>query len=318
MRIRRGLLFWGLFLIPLGAVPLLVRAGTVDAASLAGAWRLWPVILIAVGLALVAGRSQVALVGTAVTAIILGVAGGAALSTGNAWFGMLGVCTDREAGDASVERSGTFQSPADVKLDLNCGNLDLTTDSGLDWSFQATYGSRLPGIENGPDRLSVSSPNGGSDRHQRWNLKLPADAIRSIDLKGNAGSGTIALGSAELEELQAEVNAFDLTIDASGTSLGRLDLTVNAGRTRIALGNGSVTGDLSVNAGAIDLCVPDDVPLRIRMTDQLTFAQNLDDRGLVKSGDTWTRSSGNLNASIELSVSGAAASFTLDPDGGCR
>jgi hypothetical protein len=318
MRIRRGLLFWGLFLIPLGAVPLLVRAGTVDAASLAGAWRLWPVILIAVGLALVAGRSQVALVGTVVTAIILGVAGGAALSTGNAWFGMLGVCTDREAGDASVERSGTFQSPAEVKLDLNCGNLDLTTGSGLDWSFQATYGSRPPGIEDGPDRLSVTSPRGGSDRHQRWEVRLPSDATRSIDLTGNAGSGTIALGGADVEKVRGTINAFDLTIEAGEASLGRLDLSVNAGRTRITLGHAAVTGDLSVNAGAIDLCVPDDVPLRIRMTDQLTFAQNLDDRGLVKSGDTWTRTGGNLNDSIELSVSGAAASFTLDPDGGCR
>ena len=30
MRIRRGPLFWGLLLIPLGAIPLLVRAGTLS------------------------------------------------------------------------------------------------------------------------------------------------------------------------------------------------------------------------------------------------------------------------------------------------
>lgn len=37
MRIRRGLLFWGLFLIPLGGIPLLARAGTIDAARFADA-----------------------------------------------------------------------------------------------------------------------------------------------------------------------------------------------------------------------------------------------------------------------------------------
>ena len=30
MRIRRGLLFWGLFLIPLGVIPLLAREGVID------------------------------------------------------------------------------------------------------------------------------------------------------------------------------------------------------------------------------------------------------------------------------------------------
>src|SRR5258705_7604644 len=163
MRIRRGLLFWGLFLIPLGAVPLLVRTGTVDAASLAGAWRLWPVILIAIGLALVAGRSQVALVGTAVTAIVLGVAAGGALATGNAWFGMLGVCTDRDRADATVDQDGTFQSPAAVSISLDCGNLQLTTDPGLDWSLHATYGGLPPSVDAAPDRLAITSPGSGSD-----------------------------------------------------------------------------------------------------------------------------------------------------------
>ena len=93
---------------------------------------------------------------------------------------------------------------------------------------------------------------------------------------------------------------------------------MNAGRSRITLGSGPVTGNLSVNAGAIDLCVPSGSPLRIHLTDQITFAHNLDDRGLVKSGGTWTRSGSDAESLIDLTVDGAAASFTLDPEGGCR
>ena len=49
MRIRRGHLFWGLLLIPLGAIPLLVRAGTLDATRLGDTGRFWPLTLCRIG-----------------------------------------------------------------------------------------------------------------------------------------------------------------------------------------------------------------------------------------------------------------------------
>ena len=52
MRIRRGFLFWGLFLIPLGAIPLLVRGGYLSEDLLTNAWQLWPLILVGIGVAL--------------------------------------------------------------------------------------------------------------------------------------------------------------------------------------------------------------------------------------------------------------------------
>jgi hypothetical protein len=316
MRVRRGLLFWGLFLIPLGAVPLLVRAGVVDPASLAGAWRLWPVILIAIGLALVAGRSQIAVVGTAVTAIILGIAAGGALSTGNAWFGLLGDCSSGGSTNAQADQTGTFATPASVRLELNCGTLEFSTASGSDWTFHADYSGPPPIVTAASDRLQVKSPNGA--RRQEWDVKAPAELLGAIDLQANAGSGTIALGNAGLGSLTARINAFDLTVDAGAATLDQIDLAANAGRARISLGSGNVTGKLSANAGAIDLCVPSGSQLRIRLTDQLTFAHNLDDRGLVKSGGTWTRAGADLNSTIDLAVEGSAAAFTLDPEGGCR
>jgi hypothetical protein len=318
MRIRRGLLFWGLFLIPLGAVPLLVRAGAVDAVSLAGAWRLWPVILIALGLAIVAGRSQVAVVGTAVTALILGVAAGGTLATGNVWFGLLGDCATGRTTGAEVDESGSFQTPATVRLQLNCGNLQLATQTGSDWTFHADYGGPPPIVTGSADRLQVRSPNGGSERRQDWSLKAPSDALAAIDLEANAGSGTMELAGARLASLTAEINAFDLSVDAAQATVEQINLTMNAGRSRITLGPGSLTGRLSVNAGAIDLCVPTASQLRIRLTEQVTFAHNLDSRGLARSGGAWTRSGSDLNSVIDLTVDGAAASFTLDPDGGCR
>jgi hypothetical protein len=317
MRVRRGLLFWGLFLISLGAVPLLVRTGAVDAATLAGAWRLWPVVLIAIGIGLLVGRSQVALVGTVLTAIILGVAAGAGLAMGGAWFGILGDCASGRNVTSHEDQSGTFSSPATVDLELDCGEVQVATQTGTDWTLHANFGGPQPVVIAAQDRLQLMSPSHGS-RYQVWALQLPSAALGDVNLQANAGSGTIDLSGARLASFIADINAFDLSVDAGGASIDRIDLTMNAGRSRIILGSGSVSGSLSVNAGAIDLCVPAGSQLRIRLADQLTFAHNLDDRGLVKSGGAWTRSGGDPASMIDLTVNGAAASFTLDPDGGCR
>ena len=317
MRVRRGLLFWGLFLISLGAVPLLVKTGAIDVATLAGAWHLWPVILIAIGIGLVVGRSEVAFVGTVVTAIILGIAAGAALAMGGAWFGILGDCANGRSGAANEDRAGTFTSPATVDLELNCGEVQITTQNGTGWALHANVAGPHPIVTAAQDRLEVRSPGSGA-RYQVWALQLSLAVLGDIDLQANAGSGTVDLSGARLASLIADINAFDLTVNAGGATIDRIDLTTNAGRSRLILGSGSVTGSLSVNAGAIELCVPAGSQLRIRLTDQLTLAHNLDDRGLLKSGGTWTRSGGDPASLIDLSVDGAAATFTLDPDGGCR
>ena len=96
-----------------------------------------------------------------------------------------------------------------------------------------------------------------------------------------------------------------------------LDLSLNAGRARITLGRGSVTGSIDLNAGALDLCVPADATLHLTLNDQLTFGHDLDDRGLTNTGSTWTRSGSNAD-SIDLRIEGNAADLSLDPDGGCR
>ena len=91
---------------------------------------------------------------------------------------------------------------------------------------------------------------------------------------------------------------------------------MNAGRARVSLGAGSTQGLLAANAGAIDLCVPGNAALVLRVPDQLTFAHNLERRGLTRDGDTWRRA-GTGGDTIDLSINGNAASFALDPDGGC-
>ncbi len=319
MRVRRGLLFWGLFLIPLGGVSLLVRAGVLDGERLGDAWRLWPLVLIGVGVAIVLGRSRLAVAGTAVVALVLGSLGGAALAGGNLWIGALGDCAGgSRAADEHLLRDGTFDPGAAVRLDLRCGSLSLATTAAPGWRLDAAHRGSAPLVDSSASRLDVRVPSGGGDRRNDWTISLPSDAVASIELTANAATSTLDLSGARLGNLEAHVNAGDLRIAGGGAAIDAIDLSVNAGRIRLDAGSAALRGDVSLNAGAFDLCVPDGVGLQLDVTDQLTFAHNLADRGLVRSGSTWTRAATNLGQVVSLSIQGSAASFNLNPAGGCR
>jgi len=317
MRVRRGLLFWGLFLIPLGALPLLVRTGAIDANRLTYAWRLWPLLVIGIGVAILVGRTRAAVAGTVVIALVLGTIGGAALASGNLWIGALSDCGIGRT-NQTVDRNGSFDGPATIGLDLRCGSLNLGPGDPAGWSVHAGYASAAPLIDAATDRLDLRVPGGAGDRRQDWTVRLLPTAVRDRDLAANAASADLDLSGMKLAGVDAEMNAGDLRINAASATIDRVHATMNAGRIRMILGPSAVAGDLSVNAGAIDVCVPEGVGLRFTVTDQLTLVTNLGARGLTQSGTLWTRSGAEGAPVIALSVDGSAASFTLNPDGGCR
>jgi hypothetical protein len=317
VRVRRGLLFWGLFLIPLGGVPLLVRAGLLDADLVANAWRLWPLLLVAFGLTMILGRSRAGIVGTIVAALALGTVAGGALAAGAPWLGNVGGCGASSSNtDQRYERQGTFAGPASVELDLGCGSLDVGFQPGNDWQVIAMHRGADPRLDESVDSLEVHSPDGFGERRQDWTIRLPSEQTRELKVTANASTGTVALGGAALASLEADLNAGDLRIDTTEGRVDSIDVSVNAGRVRVRAG-GDLHGSLSANAGSMELCAPPTAALRFRVEEQLTFAHNLDDRGLTRNGDIWTREGAPGGGIVDLVIDGNAANLTLDPDGGC-
>lgn len=318
MRIRRGLLFWGFFLIPLGALPLLVRAGVLDPATFAQGWRLWPLILVAVGVAIVIGRSRLAVLGTAGVALVLGLAVGGALAGGNFWFAAVSDCDFGNRTDAHVDEAGAFAQPAAIDLDLRCGNLDVRMGGSTGWSLAADYRGQAPAIDSSADRLRVRVPDNDDAEHHEWDLTVAPSLLREVTLRTNAAAANLDLAGASLSNVNANLNAGDLLIDAGTATVGEINVQMNAGRIRLLLGAGETRGSVEVNAGAIDLCVPDNGGLRLRVNEQLTFVHNLGERGLTRNGETWVRNASGGGGTIDLDIEGNAASFTLNPTGGCR
>ena len=321
MQVNRGLVFWGLALVTAGVVGLAVSQSWIDGGLLAGAWRLWPVILIAIGLSIVASRTPFAMLGTVVAALVVGVAGGAFFAAGP---GM--VSCGGEPGGATSTSSGEFTEPlAKVNLELNCGTLNVGMADGPGWrAVTASDADDQPAIEEGPASLDIFSGEGRSfpfDRsRQVWTVTLGQDVTYEIGGTLNAGDASLDLQDGLFDAIGLTSNASSVELLLRGSTVEDLNLQVNAGSLSIvADADSDLAGQIGTNAGSVDLCVPDGVGLQIIVTSSVAFAHNLDDSGLTESDDTFTSAGfDTAEHKVVLQVQGNAASFDLNPEDGCE
>ncbi len=329
MRVNRSVLGWGVFFITVGLVPLAVRGGYVDAAIVRRAWELWPLILVGIGLGLVLQRTQAAVVGGLVVAVTFGLMGGSVLAVGFGSVAGFGTC-GFGAGTANAVsfpmQSGTLGGPAQVSLDLSCGDLTAVSGAGSDWQLAGSSGNGSPpDVDASPARLAVRSPDvQGFDiaRGATWQLTLPRDPELDLEVTVNAGSARLNLDQTHVRDLAASVNAGDAHVDLTTTpGITALTATVNAGSLSIALPSpsGMLTGSLSANAGSLQICVPDGVALRFRASDNPLGANNFGSRGLTRNGNTWTNAAfAAASSAIDLDASANLGAITLNPESGCE
>ena len=328
MIVNRGLVFWGLALVTGGVVALAAQLGYVDRGALAGAWRLWPLVLVAIGLAIILARTGLALVGTIAGALIVGFAGGAfiAVEPGNV------ACGGNEPAQLT-QAHGTFTAPANVNLQFDCGKLNVQMTTGRSWTVASGGGNAQPRIQPDASSLTVSSQTDQwwSAGRQRWVVTLPiGQSQRSpgwssgLQVEANAADTNLDLRGGRFEQLTVHPNAGSLRLDLRGVSVKQLDLALNAGSASILAGAGSnvMNGTLHVNAGSIELCVArySSVYISITVHDNITFSHNLDSSGLARSGNTWSNGGpipGVWLGYVWLTIEGNAGSFTLNPEGGC-
>jgi hypothetical protein len=322
MHINSGLLFWGLALVTAGIVALASAQGWIDIPAWVDLWRYWPVILIVIGLAIVLSRTPFALIGTVVAALVVGIAGGAAIAAAasGAGFGTCGNVSGTEDTSSGDFSGGT----ASVDLTMNCGDLTLGMADGSAWQA-VTVSEEDQGVslEADADSLTMRSNTGGfpfNHDRQDWTVTLGRDLAYDLALTLNATDSRADLTGGQFARIEANPNAGSLQLDLSGSQVEELQLQVNAGSLTLDTDAGTqLGGRIGVNAGSIDLCTDPDVGLRITVDANLTFAHNLDESGLQQSGeDTFTSDNyASATNTIDLELEGNAASFTLNPEKGC-
>ena len=317
MRIDRRRLNWGVFFIVLGSVPLAYHQGIVSHSALTDTWRLWPLILVGIGLGMVLRRTPARFVGGLTVAVILGLVFGSLFAAGPS----IG-CSGSGAADQTASGSGMFDGNATVNLTFQCGTANITASADNQWRVDAT--SRGGGQANIVASSTSVSIDSWSENHWQldrgrddWNVQLPGDVTTSLSASTNGGETTYNVTGVTLASANFSLNAGSMNIDLTGSHVGTISISTNAGATSVTLdGNSDVGGSISTDVGSTSLCVPAGVGIRIRSTASLGSA-NL--RGLVQVGDAQQSADWATAAhKADLSISTSVGSFDLNPAGGCK
>lgn len=322
MRLNRGLLSWGVFLILAGVVPLAERAGLISANQILGWWNLWPLILIGIGVGLVLSRTSFEVIGSLIVAGTFGLMLGAFLAVGIGGFSG-GVCGNERGTSALEQQTGTFDGPAEVSVEFNCGDLAVSGAPGASWTFGGRGDEdHQPIVEAEASSLRIRAAERSfvpfASSGESWEVGLPAGVPLGLRVQLNAGSATIAPGTGELRDVRLQVNAGAIVANlGSAAAIGSIDVQTNAGSASVTLPEASVSGRVQVNAGSIELCAPADAGIRIHSGGGLG-GNNFADAGLEQSGDTWESADyAGAAVQIELDAEANLGSITLNPDDGC-
>jgi hypothetical protein len=322
MNVNRRWLYGGVFFLALGAVLLAGQGEAVDGDVIAQAARLWPIALIALGIGLLLRRTRFDVAGGMIAAAVPGLVLGGMLVAAPVAVAEVGpACSDVQP-SSLASREGSFDGAASVDLRLRCGDVTVTTGSGSTWSLEAGNGSGTSAeVDATADRLSVASaftgrPLGFVRGSDTWRLTLPVASRMDLAATVDAGRGRFDLAGAELGTIDLAVNAAEANADLAAATLERLTAHVNGGAAWLRLPADDFTADLTVNAGALRICAPSDLGLRVRSEGTLT-AVTYD--GLARSGSAWESPAyATAIHHADVTISANVASVDVNPMGGCK
>ncbi len=339
MRINRSLLNWGVFLIALGGIPLAVDQGWIQSDIASDLGRLWPLILVGIGLGLILRWTPLAWFGGAVVAATFGVIFGAAivslpeddLTNVHALIPAIagGACSGGDAGPGSTRDGGLANDTAfALEATLSCGELRVARAADSSWSFAAAHGSEdQPRIDDsdrdGATAQLILSQGGndelmflGGQEQSDWQVAVPAEAALTMATTLNAAKGVLDLGSGPVTRVDGTFNASDVALDlAEATTLERatMRLTFNASDGELSLPAGNFDIEAALNVSALTICVPSDAALRVESSSLLS-SDDLRASGLEEADPSLWTTPGFSTAGdhIDLSIDSVASSLSVE------
>jgi len=318
MLINRRFLYFGIFLVAIGGVLVASDLAAIDATTIRDALQLWPLAIVAIGLALVFRRTEFSLpagmLAAAVPGLLLG--GGFALVPRIAAdCGAVG-----EPSSAATEQ-GAFDGPARVSVATGCGSMIVSTEPGNGWHLDRGAAGRAPIIDASGRSLSIEA--GGhrwwsqiDTEQDTWRLVLPTSAIEDLSFVVNAGESQMDLSGAQIGRLDLTTNAGSSSVDLSEGAVANLSGIVNAGMLSVRLPAGDLIGSLEVNAGALEVCVPEQVGLRVRHDGTLSgiSINGLDETDADWQSPNYASATHHADLTIDVNLGGVE----INPIGGCK
>lgn len=252
-----GRIFWGVILVFVG---LLLLLGTFDVLSvnIGALWRLWPLVLIAVGISIFAPKGRVAQISSialaAITAVLIFF-----VTTGDN-FGSSNIWSPGKPGTTSNTQRETISlnskvSLAHVTIDTGATSLNITSGTGTNLA-EATLSSEQRKLEiNNEERDGVQTAViRTSNRGFFWgafdSTRLDVSLNRELPL-----------------DLAVDSGASDIKGDLSQVSLKSLTIDSGASNLEFTLGDKQANQSITIDGGASNMSfrIPKGVGVRVEM-----------------------------------------------------
>ena len=320
MAIHRRFLYAGLFLVAVGGVLVTANITGVNEPWLRDALRLWPLVVIAIGLAIVLRRTSVALPLGMLAAVGPGLLIGGGMVAGPR---VAFECSDLAQPGPTFAQNGTLGPNGAVSLGAGCGASRITTAPGTGWSITGgSTDAREPEIFFDAEFVSIESPARGGrqlvlgNRREDWDVTLPS-TLKALSISSHANTMTVALPGASIGSVAVEADAASVRIDATGATIDTLDAQIDFGTASIVLPNTpSLTGYLEIDVGTLRLCQPFGADMTVAF--QGDGPREVSIAGEPWAADQWTSQLSSPTANqIDLTVEATFASVDINPIGGC-
>lgn len=272
---RRRSLVWPLVLIGLGAILLLNNLGIVDWSIWNVLWRMWPVLVIAIGLDMILGRRSG--FWSAITVVIV-----LAMFTGAFWMvSTLGDVWQLEPVTAAISQELSDAETASVSIQMGVGRLeigaqpesgDILIEGQIDLVDEGDYREK---VDIDEDQITYTLSTTDPQYHPgwlvsqidgeiySWDLLLSPEVGMWLNVDTGVGKTTLDLTELQLEGLDVDSgvgevivylpDVVDITVNVNA-GIGETVIYLPAGtavrlRTDTGIGNLSVDGAFGFENG---------------------------------------------------------------------
>jgi hypothetical protein len=288
-RRERGSLFWPILLIGIGVIWLLSNIGVLTDLNIGILLRLWPLVLVVIGLDLLFGRRWPALsvlIGLATVVLVIalllyGPQLGIAADRPATFFGFP-IVTGIDESDIRTERFTELlrdAQSAEVVLDLHPGRTTIRSldDSDALIDAELTYVGEIDFRASGERTKTVRLAQRDAIRfgplftdgsRLLWDIGLTPEI--PLDLSIDAGSGPTDADLSRLQLQSLDLNggsgSLDVTLPEGATDY-RAYLDGGSGRINLTVPEGAALSDLAIDAGsgALDVAIEAGARLEARI-----------------------------------------------------
>jgi len=291
---HRHSFFWPILLVGVGVIWLLRNLGIIQAFNLAAIFKLWPLLLIILGIDIIFSRRYPwigAIMGLVAVAGIVGLL---------IYSPNLGVTTTQTTKTESFSEPIENTASAIYYFDTASSPVEInalsTQDANLiqaDITHRGTLRFDVSGSDQKTVRVSEDFDNTNwfywdlSLDQLKWDVGISPDVPTEIKLNGGSGSIKMDLSNVQLTSLTTDFGSGASTIDLpAAEDAYQADIESGSGSVSINIPDkAALTMTLDTGSGATSIDLPSDAALRVEIMDEGSGSLSLPD-GLVKSPDS--------------------------------